>query len=133
MISSDLSHYHSYAAARAMDEGTAKAIVDLDSGINHEQACGATPISGALLVAQRRGLRPRLLDLRNSGDTAGGKDRVVGYASFAFEGEARAYTDEQGKILLDAARGSISTALDSAPVPELCPTKAGSGNCAPPS
>ena len=127
VISSDLSHYHPYAAARAMDEGTAKAIVNLDTGINHEQACGATPISGALLVAQRHGLKPRLLDLRNSGDTAGGKDRVVGYASFAFEDDrgseqhagSASYTAEQGKLLLDAARESISTALSKAPVPEL--------------
>jgi len=123
VISSDMSHYRPYAAARAMDEGTAKAIVDLDPGINHEQACGATPISGALLVAQRRGLKPRLLDLRNSGDTAGGKDRVVGYASFAFEderrGSPRAYSAEHGKVLLDAARQSIGAGLAIAPVPEL--------------
>ena len=123
VISSDLSHYHSYAAARALDEGTAKAIVALDAGIDHQQACGATPISGALLVAQRRGLKARLLDLRNSGDTAGGKDRVVGYASFAFEnelpGEPRSYTAAQGKVLLEAARGSISAALAAAPMPDL--------------
>ncbi len=119
VISSDMSHYRSYAAACAMDEVTAKAIVNFATGISHEQACGATPIAGALRVAQRRGLKPRLLDLRNSGDTAGGKDRVVGYASFALEDQPHAYSDEQGKILLDAARRSIGTALAGAPMPDL--------------
>jgi len=119
VISSDLSHYHTHAAARAMDEGTARAILNLDLGLNHKQACGATPISGALLVAQRHGLKPRLLDLRNSGDTAGGKDRVVGYASFAFDGDVHGYTSAQGGILLRGARESIASALDSRPVPAL--------------
>jgi AmmeMemoRadiSam system protein B/AmmeMemoRadiSam system protein A len=112
VISSDMSHYHRYDAARAKDEGTAQAIINLDLGIDHEQACGATPISGALLVAKRHGLKPRLLDLRNSGDTAGGKDRVVGYASFSFDGDALPYSEEQGRVLLRAARQSIATALD---------------------
>ena len=58
-----------------------------------------------------------MLDLCNSGDTAGGKDRVVGYASFAFDGDAHAYTDQQGKRLLDAARASIASALDATPAP----------------
>ena len=119
VISSDMSHYRPYAAAQAMDQGTARAIVNMEPGINHEQACGATPISGALLVAQRHGLKPRLLDLCNSGDTAGGKDRVVGYASFALEEAPHAYSGEQGKILLDAARRSIGAALNSAPPPLL--------------
>ena len=56
--------------------------------LDHEQACGATPINGLLLCARRRGLRPQLLDLRNSGDTAGDRSRVVGYASFAFSRRA---------------------------------------------
>ncbi|MSQ52834.1 MAG: AmmeMemoRadiSam system protein B [Betaproteobacteria bacterium] len=119
VISSDMSHYHGYDTARAMDQGTAQSIMDLDLGINHEQACGATPIRGALLVAQRRGLKPRLLDIRNSGDTAGGKDRVVGYASFAIDGEPRTYTAAQGSLLLGAARQSIGAALDRASLPAL--------------
>ena len=52
--------------------------------LDHEQACGATPINGLLVAARRRGLAAELLDLRNSGDTAGDRNRVVGYASFAF-------------------------------------------------
>jgi AmmeMemoRadiSam system protein B len=57
-----------------------------DPGLDHEEACGATPINGLLLSAAARGMRPELLDLRNSGDTAGDRSRVVGYASFAFSG-----------------------------------------------
>ncbi len=84
VVSSDLSHYHRYADAQAIDRATAEAILGLSPDLDHEQACGATPINGLLLSARRRGLAPELLDLRNSGDTAGDRSRVVGYASFAF-------------------------------------------------
>jgi len=83
VISSDLSHYHSYAEAQRIDRHTANQIVALQPLANHEQACGATPVNGLLLCAQRRGLTMRLLDLRNSGDTAGDRSRVVGYGAFA--------------------------------------------------
>ena len=82
-----MSHYLCYADARQIDRGTAESVLALSANLEGEQACGATPINGLLLAARRRGLRPELLDLRNSGDTAGDKSRVVGYASFAF-GEA---------------------------------------------
>ncbi len=84
VVSSDLSHYLPYADAQAVDRATAKAILELAADISHEQACGATPVTGLTLAAQRRGLRPELIDLRNSGDTAGDRDRVVGYGAFAF-------------------------------------------------
>ncbi|MFY9327280.1 MAG: AmmeMemoRadiSam system protein B [Georgfuchsia sp.] len=84
LISSDLSHYHPYAAARQLDQATADSILRLDLLTSHEQACGATPINGLLATAPRHRLKPQLLDLRNSGDTAGDKSRVVGYGSFAF-------------------------------------------------
>ena len=68
----------------------AEAILALRTDIDHEHACGATPVTGLTLAAKRKGLTPELVDLRNSGDTAGDKDRVVGYASFAFyESEKR--------------------------------------------
>ena len=89
VVSSDLSHYHSYAAARQLDRDTASAILALASSLDHEQACGATPINGLALCARRRGLKAELIDLRNSGDTAGDKARVVGYASFAFSEQVR--------------------------------------------
>jgi MEMO1 family protein len=84
LVSSDLSHYHAYAEARAIDRGSAEGILALSPFLDHEQACGATPINALLLCARRRNLTPELLDLRNSGDTAGDRSRVVGYASFAF-------------------------------------------------
>jgi MEMO1 family protein len=114
LISSDLSHYHPYDEARAIDQATAEAILGLRSGIDHEQACGATPIAGMLLAAKRHGLAPKLLDLRNSGDTAGGKGRVVGYASFAFWEGAERFGDEHGKKLIARARHSIDSALGGA-------------------
>ena len=88
VVSSDLSHYLPYADARRIDAQTAQAIVDLDAAIDHRQACGATPINGLLLAARAHGLHAELLDLRNSGDTAGDRTRVVGYGAFAF-GEAQ--------------------------------------------
>ncbi len=84
VVSSDLSHYHRYADAREIDRETGETILALSATLDHEQACGATPINGLLLTARRHGMRPELLDLRNSGDTAGDRSRVVGYASFAF-------------------------------------------------
>jgi AmmeMemoRadiSam system protein B len=84
VISSDLSHYHPYSDARRIDRATADTVLAFSATLDHEQACGATPINGLLKAAGRRGLQPELLDLRNSGDTAGGRSRVVGYASFAF-------------------------------------------------
>jgi hypothetical protein len=111
VISSDLSHYHAYDEACAIDRATARAILDFDSGIGHEQACGATPVAGLLLAARRRGLSIELLDLRNSGDTAGGRDRVVGYGAFALWEGASRFTAEHGRTLLGIARHSIGAAL----------------------
>jgi AmmeMemoRadiSam system protein B len=84
LVSSDLSHYHGYAEARAIDRNSVEEVLALSPFLDHEQACGATPINALLMCARRRNLAPELLDLRNSGDTAGDKSRVVGYASFAF-------------------------------------------------
>lgn len=84
VVSSDLSHYLPYQASSNVDKATARAILDLRTDLVGEQACGAHPINGLLLAARHHGLRPHLLDLRNSGDTAGDRDRVVGYGAFAF-------------------------------------------------
>lgn len=84
VVSSDLSHYLPYSSAREVDAETARLILDLSVEIRHDQACGGTPVNGLLLAARRHGLAPQLLDLRNSGDTAGDRGRVVGYAAFAF-------------------------------------------------
>ena len=87
VISSDLSHYLPYAAAQSVDHQTAAEIQHLHQPISHDQACGATPINGLILAARKHHLSPHLLDLRNSGDTAGSRDSVVGYAAFAFTEE----------------------------------------------
>ncbi|MCS6785758.1 MAG: AmmeMemoRadiSam system protein B [Thiobacillaceae bacterium] len=92
VVSSDLSHYLPYDEAKRVDAATARAILELRTDLVGEQACGAHPINGLLLAARRRGLTPHLLDLRNSGDTAGDKSRVVGYAAFALTEETHAAT-----------------------------------------
>jgi len=85
VVSSDLSHYHAYAVAQRMDAATTRAIETLrPEQIGYEDACGRIPIQGLLLAARRHGLRPETLDVRNSGDTAGPRDAVVGYGAFAF-------------------------------------------------
>ena len=84
VISSDLSHFLPYRDAQAIDQETARRIISLSGPITHDQACGGTPINGLLLAAKKHHLRPHLLGLCNSGDTAGDRGRVVGYAAFAF-------------------------------------------------
>lgn len=85
VISSDLSHYHDYVTARRLDTATSAAIEALDPyAIDYEQACGRIPVGGLLLAARDHGLHARTIDLRNSGDTAGPKDQVVGYGAYAF-------------------------------------------------
>ena len=85
VISSDLSHYLDYAAASAMDADTCKAIEAFEPDrITGPQACGRIPIKGLLATARARGLTVETLGVCNSGDTAGPKDRVVGYGAWAF-------------------------------------------------
>jgi len=84
VISSDLSHYLGYDEAKLVDQATLERILALDATIDHEQACGATGINSLLLIAARHQLVPKLIQACNSGDTAGDKRRVVGYAALAF-------------------------------------------------
>ncbi len=85
VISSDLSHYRGYDQARAIDGETRQAIEDLEvRGLDHDVACGATPIGGLLITAKRRGMKVTTLDMKNSGDTAGDRRYVVGYGSWEF-------------------------------------------------
>lgn len=115
VISSDLSHYHPYDTARAIDRKTVQAVMGFRTDIDHVQACGATPLVGLLETAKRRGMTPELLDARNSGDTAGGRDRVVGYASFAFWDRRVEFDEEHGRTLLGLARASVANALQAGP------------------
>lgn len=85
VISSDLSHYENYETANRMDSAASQSIVDLDpAGLGSDNACGRVPIRGLLHLARKKGMRAELLDLRNSGDTAGSRDQVVGYGAYAF-------------------------------------------------
>ncbi|HET9821321.1 MAG TPA: AmmeMemoRadiSam system protein B [Burkholderiaceae bacterium] len=135
VISSDLSHYLPYEAARQRDAATIARVLALDAALDHDEACGATPLAGALVAARRHGLAARLLDLRNSGDTAGDRARVVGYAAVAFEAPAvpavpsgadasgagaTGGQDEAalGRALLARARNAIAGALGHATGPE---------------
>lgn len=114
VISSDLSHFLPDAVARKVDGATVETILALNPHLDHEQACGATPVNGLLLAARRHGLQPVVLDVRNSSDTAGDPERVVGYAAFAFQDAAAATqpeADDKGPVLLKLARGGIAAAL----------------------
>jgi AmmeMemoRadiSam system protein B/AmmeMemoRadiSam system protein A len=112
VVSSDLSHYLNYAQAQSIDRDTSRAILNRHPVLDHHQACGATPVNGLLLTAGRKRLAAELHDLRNSGDTAGDRSRVVGYASFGFYPEAPPQAQEDlGDVLLPIARSSIGGVL----------------------
>lgn len=82
-ISSDLSHYHDYATAQRLDAITSNMIEQLRfEDLSNESACGFSSIGGLLCLARKRGLHARAIDVRNSGDTAGSHDRVVGYGAY---------------------------------------------------
>ncbi|MBL4819711.1 MAG: AmmeMemoRadiSam system protein B [Gammaproteobacteria bacterium] len=83
VISSDLSHFLPYTAAKSSDSDTSELITHLSDTIVGEQACGCHPLNGLLKLARSKGLTVSTLDLRNSGDTAGTRDQVVGYGSYA--------------------------------------------------
>ena len=121
VVSSDLSHYLSHAQAQAADRQSVQTLLALQPTLSHRQACGATPINGLLLAARHHHLRPQLLALRNSGDTAGDRQRVVGYAAVAFMAsestaslpEGQAVPANAGEILLPLARDALAAALGS--------------------
>jgi AmmeMemoRadiSam system protein B len=85
IVSSDLSHYHDYRSCQQLDQNTTDAIEHLQpERIGYAQACGRNALNGLLLLAQEEHLKVTTLDVRNSGDTAGSKDKVVGYGAYAF-------------------------------------------------
>lgn len=106
VISSDLSHFENYDEARRKDSATTLKIESLHTDLVGEQACGCRPINGLLHVLKKKNLQIETIDLRNSGDTAGDKNRVVGYGSYVVSGQpglARAHKQQ----LLHLARTSI--------------------------
>lgn len=121
VISTDLSHYLDYDKAKSTDHAACQAIEHLDpAGLKDDQACGRIPVKGLLIEAKKHGLKVETVDLRNSGDTSGPKDRVVGYGAWAFtapEGETCALPEDAERIranapmILELARSSIENAL----------------------
>jgi AmmeMemoRadiSam system protein B len=86
VISSDLSHFHDYATAQRLDQATSKKIENLDyQHLDFDSACGRVPVSGLLALAKKKSLQIKMIDLRNSGDTAGDKSRVVGYGAYVID------------------------------------------------
>ncbi len=117
VVSTDLSHYLGYDACRALDAASTAAIEALDpAALGRDQACGRIPVGGLLLAARRHGLEIVTLDVRNSGDTAGPKDRVVGYGAWAFYEPAAADGEAEiraaGPLLLQLAKASIRVGLE---------------------
>jgi hypothetical protein len=131
VISSDLSHYHSYEQARALDTRCVKAICSLDlEQMKAQEACGKGPIMALMHLARLKTWKARLLDYRNSGDTAGDKSGVVGYAAVAFEGAAPAdpatgpapaFSPAERQQLLELARRSVKEVVTAGKLPEADP------------
>ena len=127
VISTDLSHYHAYDAARAIDGATLARIAARAIDLNHQEACGATPLNGFLALARERDLPVKLLAACNSGDTAGGKDRVVGYSAFAAHEGGEVPLQDAGTTLLSIARAAIESALHGSDAPKATACLAGAG------
>ena len=129
VVSTDLSHYLDYAACQAIDQRTAEAIERLDiDAITPEGACGRVPTRGLLLEARRRGMAIERLDLRNSGDTAGPRDRVVGYGAWALYEPWQLHTAADPEhaaiqaiapLLLEIVRGAILFGFNTGQAPQV--------------
>jgi MEMO1 family protein len=111
VASSDLSHYYEYGVAKGLDARCVRAICDLDiETMKNQEACGKLPILTLMHLARQKGWRSRLLDCRNSGDTAGDKEHVVGYAAVAFYAPGpETVAAEERKFLLGLARTALTT------------------------
>ena len=127
VISSDLSHYHDYATANRIDSRTCEMIERFEyQGLGGEQACGCRPLSGLLSLAKGRKMRIEQVRRCNSGDTAGDRQRVVGYGGFVLwedsaEAEAPQSLDldeDSARRLLALARRSIQARMSGQAPPE---------------
>jgi len=116
VISSDLSHYHDYATARRLDQDTSRYIQALQHDkFGPDRACGSRPLHGLLQLARQQQMKIEILDVRNSGDTAGGRGRVVGYGAYAVY-PATKMQEQHQSLLLDIAEASIDYGLRNNPV-----------------
>lgn len=134
VVSTDLSHYTPYETAMKLDDETTKAIEKLDvewiDGCK-DRLCGKQPVSVVMRIAKNLGWKPRVLDYKNSGDTAGSKSQVVGYVSIAMTGDTPEgtvpspddiddpYTDEQKEYLLKLARDTVEAVVRGEGIPTV--------------
>jgi MEMO1 family protein len=121
VASSDLSHYHTYDAAKGLDDRCVKAICDVDiDAMRTQEACGKLPILALLHLARQKGWKAQLLDYRNSGDVTGEKDRVVGYTAVAFYAPApENLAAAEQQFLLELARKTLRSVTTNSSVPEV--------------
>jgi AmmeMemoRadiSam system protein B/AmmeMemoRadiSam system protein A len=135
VVSSDLSHYHPYEAAKKLDTSCVRSICDLSTEwMMQQEACGKAPILTLMEIARQKGWKAKLLDYRNSGDTSGNKDRVVGYAAIAFyqpdanetasaekprPSEGQEFSADERKFLLELARKTITRVTNGDSPPEV--------------
>ena len=120
VASSDLSHYHPYDQARELDTRCVQAICNLDiEQMKSQEACGRTPILALMYLARQLGWKAKLLDYRNSGDTAGNKEGVVGYAAIAFYApRPQSFTAAERGQLLALARQTLRNVVAKGGVPD---------------
>jgi hypothetical protein len=121
VVSTDLSHYHPYDEARRIDGETVRRIETLQvGGFGGAEACGSRPVHGLLAVARHLGLRITELDVRNSGDTAGPKDRVVGYGAWALEpADTARFADAHRQMMILTAARAIAVRMARRKRPEI--------------
>ncbi|MGE3317521.1 MAG: AmmeMemoRadiSam system protein B [Planctomycetaceae bacterium] len=132
VISSDLSHFHDHDTASRIDASTSRLIESLQyEQLRGDLCCGYKPISGLLAAARSRGFQVQALDLRNSGDTAGPRDRVVGYGAFVLEShplsmtvpesEPGSFTAEEQRLLFQTAKDAIAAKVTTGAELEIDP------------
>jgi len=121
LASTDLSHYHPYDEARAMDQQCIQRILNLETNLSPESACGAGPVLTVVHLARTKGWKPKLLDYRNSGDTSGSKaGGVVGYAAIAFFApQQERFTHDERQQLLQLARQTLTQVVTTGQFPKV--------------
>lgn len=121
VVSSDLSHFHDYAMARGLDLETSQAIEAADlERLSGDRACGYLPVSGLLMRARALDLRVTTRDLRNSGDTAGDRRRVVGYGAYSVEPATEARLSHTHRaLLLETARRTLAEVVETGRTPDV--------------